>query len=155
MTIFCCLLTQLRIYTSFNKINPSIQLTINHTSIENKLPEDSCDCEKKLSFPFLDTKLSIIKGRIGVDLYRKYLHKSESVPTSKQLPQQDDHSFNTLLTQLENRENLYNPSNRENRFSELKKLLLERGYNERKIDSSIQQARLVPREAALKKVKRK
>ena len=48
-----------------------------------------------------------------------------------------------------------NPSNRENRFSELKNLLLERGYNERKIDSSIQKARLVPKEAALRKVKRK
>ena len=54
-----------------NKINPSIQLTMSHTSHENENEEDRCDCEIKKSIPFLDTLVTIKEGRIDLDLYRK------------------------------------------------------------------------------------
>ena len=44
------------------------------------------------------------------------------------------------------------PINREKSFKELKLSLLQRGYNEKAIDSSIEKARQVPRLKALKKV---
>ena len=54
-----------------NTINPTIQLTMNHTSLEDEDLEDRCDCERKTSIPFLDTLLTIKDGRIDVDLYCK------------------------------------------------------------------------------------
>ena len=46
-----------------------------------------------------------------------------------------------------------NQDKREQRLSKLKSLLLERGYQETKIDASINRARAIPRHKALKKVK--
>ena len=100
---------------------------MNHTSIENELPEDSCDCEKKLSIPFLDTKLSIIEGRIDVDLYRKDTDRNQyllpSSCHSKMTTASIPYSLSLRIVRI-----CTNPSNRENRFSELKNLLLERGF---------------------------
>ena len=42
-----------------------------HTTPENKPEEDRCDCERKNSIPFLDMSISIEKGKIETDLYRK------------------------------------------------------------------------------------
>ena len=53
------------------KINPAIQLTMNHTSIKNEAFADKCDCEGKFAIPFLDTLISIEAGKIKVDLYTK------------------------------------------------------------------------------------
>ena len=110
--------------------------------------------KKKLSIPFLDTQLSIIDGRIDVDLYRKKTDQNQyllpSSCHSKMTTVSIPYSLNLRIVRI-----CTNPSNREKRFSELKNLLLERGYNERQINSSINKARLVSREAALRKVKRK
>ena len=45
------------------------------------------------------------------------------------------------------------PTKRDQRLSELKNHLLQRGYLENKIDSSINKATIIPRHKALKKVK--
>ena len=42
-----------------NKINPTIQFTMTHTSLENEPDEEKCDCENKTSIPFLDTLVTI------------------------------------------------------------------------------------------------
>ena len=68
-----------------NKINPTIQFTMSHTSVENENKEDQCDCEIKSSIPFLDTSVSIKEGKIDVDLYKKR-NRSKSIPITKQLP---------------------------------------------------------------------
>ena len=62
-----------------NKINPSIQLTMNHTSDENEDPEEICNCEDKNAVPFLDTLVSIKDGKIEVDLYKKKRDRQESI----------------------------------------------------------------------------
>ena len=53
-----------------NKMNPNMQLIMNHTFIENEAPEDKCDRDDKSAIPFLDTLISIKEGRIEVDLYK-------------------------------------------------------------------------------------
>ena len=63
--------------SQINQINPTIQLTMNHTSIENEPIEDKCDCEQKSSIPFLDTLISIEEGRIRVDLYKKETDRNQ------------------------------------------------------------------------------
>ena len=60
-----------QLFDEINQINPSIQLTMSHTTLENESMEDKCDCEPKVSIPFLDTQLTIKDGRFEVDLYRK------------------------------------------------------------------------------------
>ena len=60
-----------------NKINPTIQFTMSHTSVENENKEDQCDCEIKSSIPFLDTSVSIKEGKIDVDLYQKETDRNQ------------------------------------------------------------------------------
>ena len=75
-----------------NKINPTIQLTINHTTIENEAPEDKCNCEEHKSVPFLDTLISIEDGKIEVDLYRKETDQNQYLLPSS------CHYFYTILS---------------------------------------------------------
>ena len=42
-----------------NKINPTIQLTMTHTTIDGEAPEDKCSCKNRTEIPFLDTLLKI------------------------------------------------------------------------------------------------
>ena len=60
-----------------NQINPTIQLTIKHTSIQNEDPEDKYNCEDLKVVPFLDTLVSIEEGKIEVDLYRKVTDRNQ------------------------------------------------------------------------------
>ena len=53
-----------KIYEEINNIHPTLNFTIEHTSIENEPLEDEFDCQPKSSIPFLDTLLSIENGRI-------------------------------------------------------------------------------------------
>ena len=55
-----------------NQIHPSLKFTLAHTTPEEELDEDKCECNKEVCIPFLDTLLSIKKnGRIEVDLHKK------------------------------------------------------------------------------------
>ena len=117
-----------------------------------KSPSDtSCDCEASNSIPFLDTSLSIVNGKINSDLYRKpsdrnkYLLPSSSHPphTTKNIP------FSLALRIIRI---CSDPEQRDKRLSELSEMLLSRDYPNSLINSSINQARQIPREEALKKV---
>ena len=57
-----------RLLDKINLINPSIQLTMNYTSIENEPREDRCDCPDQYSIPFLDVLCTIREGNIITDL---------------------------------------------------------------------------------------
>ena len=57
-----------RLLDKINLINPAIQLTINHTSIQNEPREDRCDCPDQYSIPFLDVLCTIREGNIITDL---------------------------------------------------------------------------------------
>ena len=63
-----------RLFDDMIKIHPTLKFTMNHTTPESEAEEDSCDCEKQKSIPFLDTDISIENGRIEVDLHRKKTH---------------------------------------------------------------------------------
>ena len=65
-----------------NKISPTIQFAMNHTSIENLPNEDKCDCEDEFSIPFLDTFISLEEGKIKVNLYKKG-NRAKSIFTPK------------------------------------------------------------------------
>ena len=51
-----------------NQIHPNIQLTMQHTSIDEP---DPCSCPVTHAIPYLDTCISIQDGKIITDLYRK------------------------------------------------------------------------------------
>ena len=57
-----------------------------HTSIEGEAIKDKCGCENISSIPFLNTQLSIVEGRIDVDLYKKR-NRQKSLSPTLQLPQ--------------------------------------------------------------------
>ena len=59
------------LFKEMNEIHPTLKFTINHTSPENEAKEDRCQCEIKQSIPFLDTSVTIINGKIDLDLYKK------------------------------------------------------------------------------------
>ena len=52
-----------------NKIHPNMKFTIEHTTPMSG--NNPCECQPKLSVPFLDTSCSIEDGQIIFDLYRK------------------------------------------------------------------------------------
>ena len=108
-----------------NNIHPSIQFTMNHTSLNSEL--ERCECEAQESIPFLDTKVQIKNGKIVTDLYRKptdrnqYLLTNSCSPASvtKNIP----FSLALRIVRICSEEEA-----RELRFSELKALLLARSY---------------------------
>ena len=133
-----------------NKINPTIQLTMNHTSLKNESLEDRCSCKETYQIPFLDTLLSIKEGKIDIDLYKKESDRNQYLlPTSchsKHTTRAIPYSLSLRIVRI-----CIDPHNREKRFQELKMKLIERGYQEKVIDSAINKARKVPRKVALRK----
>ena len=142
-----------QLFDDINQINPSIKLTMSHTSIAEEA-ENRCDCEEKSDIPFLDTLCSIINGKIDTDLHKKptdrnqYLMPSSchSKLTTKAIP----FSLALRIVRI-----CSDPKKRDKRMMELKELLLKRNYSEIMVDSAIERAKKVPRKAALKKVVRK
>ena len=136
-----------------NRINSTIQLTINHASNENEAMEDRCDCESKSAIPFLDTLVSVKEGHIKVDLYKKETDCNQYLlPSSchnKSVTTSIPFSLGLRIVRT-----CTDPIDRDTRLNELKDFLLAREYNEKSIDSAISRARGIPRQKALKKVKR-
>ena len=60
-----------------NLINPTIQLTLNHTSNINETPEERCNCQFQSAIPFLDTLVSLKEGKIEIDLYKKETDRNQ------------------------------------------------------------------------------
>ena len=143
-----------KLFDDMNKIHKSIKFTMNHTSPTNESDEDSCDCPKQSSIPFLDVSCSIQNGKIETDLHRKetdrnmYLLPSSCHPPafSKNIP----YSLCLRIVRI-----CSNPENREKQFLKLKELMENRGYSENTISSAIDRARRIPRHVALKRVLRR
>ena len=140
-----------KLLEEINKVYPTIKLTLNHTSVRGELKEDQCECEEKTAIPFLDTLCSIKNGYIDTDLYKKptdrnqYLLPSSCHPktTTRAIPM----SLGLRIIRI-----CSDPNNRDTRLKELKKYLLDRGYNDGMVDTALAKAKRVPRDAALKKV---
>ena len=47
-----------------NTIHPTLKLTLNHTTPKDEAEKDRCNCNPRISIPFLDTSLTLIDGKI-------------------------------------------------------------------------------------------
>ena len=139
-----------------NTINPAIQFTLSHTvhSIETTTNTEPCHCNKTTSIAFLDTSLSIKDGRVVVDLYRKPTDRNQYLLTSSYHPA---HVTTNIPYSLAPRivRICTNSETRDIRLQELKDLLLARNYKAGVINDAILKATNIPREEALKKVRKK
>ena len=134
-----------------NNINPSIKLTMSHTSRKNEPIEDKCDCPETESIPFLDTRCSIKEGKIDIDLHKKDTDRNQYLLPSSCHPAQTKKAIPYSLS-LRIIRACTNPMNRDLRLQELKINLMERDYSEQLIDRAIKRAKKVPRHIALRKV---
>ena len=134
-----------------NKTHPKIRLTMSHTPVPGEPIEDQCKCEKVSEIPFLDTLCSIKEGKIETDLYKKPTDRNQYLlPTSchpKQTTKSIPKSIGLRIIRV-----CSDPLKRDQRLSELKIQLLERGYSEEMLDRSIDKVKKIPREAALREV---
>ena len=113
--------------------------------------EDKCECKNEKSIPFLDTSLTIKKGKISVDLYKKPTDQNQYLLTNsvhppdciKNIPYSLELRITRICTEQEDREH---------RYKELKDFLIERKYKPSLIDASIRRARAIPRSQSLKPV---
>ena len=124
---------------------------MSHTStISEKEP---CECPFQESISFLDTKCKIKEGKIVTDLYRKPTDRNQYLLTSSCSPATVTENIPFSLA-LRIVRNCSEPEIREQRFTELKELLLARSYLPGMVDAAINRARSIPRTQALKQVER-
>ena len=142
------------LFEKLNTIHPTIQLTMNHTYIENEPSEQKCDCTVNMSVPFLDVTCSIVNGRIETDLYKKETDRNQYLLPSSCHPKNTTKSIPFSLA-LRVVRVCSTPKTRDIILRELKYSLMERGYNEEMLEASIEKARSIPRDRALKKAKPK
>ena len=139
-------------FDELNRIHPTIKFTINHTSIPSESLEDSCDCQPQSSIPFLDTLCFIENNQIETDLYKKESDRNQYLLPSSIHPVQCcrniPYSLGLRIVRICSK-----TEDKDNRFSQLKDLLLERGYKQRMIDSALDKARKIPRSFALQRSK--
>ena len=141
------------LFEQINQINPAIQFTMVHTENKTEAIDQKCSCEPIEAIPFLDTLCSIKDNKIKVDLYKKdtdknqYLLLNSCHPSSvtRNIPFSLSLRIVRICTDFEDRKK---------RLSELKALLKDRGYPDSIIDPAIKKAIKIPRQQALKKVKK-
>ena len=141
---------------AINTINPSIQFTLSHTFLPSDMTTNTptCQCEKILSLPFLDTSLSIQDGKVLVDLYRKPTDRNQYLLTSSCHPA---HVTTNIPFSLALRivRICSNQDTRDLRLKELQDLLMARGYKSGVVKGAIEKAREIPRQEAIQKVEKK
>ena len=138
-----------KLFDLINKMHPTIKFTMSHTSIEGENIEDKCECKETPSIPFLDVSCKIKDGKIETDLYCKKTDKNQYLLPSSCHPKQTTNSIPFSLG-LRIVRVCSNPEDRDRRLQELRDKLLARDYNIARVDSSIEKARKVPRDRALK-----
>ena len=137
-----------------NKINPNIKLTMIHTSVPGEEDPDKCDCRPVNSTPFLDTLCSIKDRQIQTDLYRKPTDRNQYLLPDSCHPKQTTLAIPRGLS-VKIIKICSDPALRDKRLSQLKERLLERGYKKEMVESAINRAIKIPREAVLRKVEKK
>ena len=143
-----------QLFGKLNKLHKSIKFTMNHSSPANEAEDDSCQCEKQSSIPFLDVSCSIQNGKIETDLHRKETDRNMYLlPTSCHPPSCTNNIPFSLCLRIVRI--CSKPEYREEQFLKLKELLENRGYSERTINAAIDRARRIPRQITLRRVIRK
>ena len=108
-----------------------------------------CACERIEAIPFLDSLCELKEGAISTDLYRKPPDRNQYLLPSSCHPSECTSSIPFSLCMRITRICSENQA-KENRFKELKTMLLDRDYTPGIIDAAIARARAIPREEALK-----
>ena len=142
-----------KLWEMMNKIHPSVEFTMLHTTPENEGTEDHCQCEQLSSVPYLDTSCSIKEGRIILDLYRKPTDRNKYLLPDSCQPYSNIENIPVSLA-IRILRICTEADARERRFSELKEMLLDRNYPEGIINAAIHKARSIPRNIAIRKVVR-
>ena len=124
-----------------------------HTTTHTEMEPASCGCPKLESIPYLDTSCQIKNGRIVTDLYKKPTDKNQYLLTSSCHPSECLDSIPFSLCMRINRICM-EPDTRDQRFMELKEMLITREYSPGIIDGAIAKARAIPRLEALRRVSR-
>ena len=139
-------------YDQINQIQPSLKLTMEHTSPENELEEHKCDCPIKKKAQYLDKLLSIENGIIEIDLYKKQTDRNQYLLPSSCHPKTTTKAspFSLSLRTVRIGTKL---SSRDHRLKELNKLLLARQYPESLVDRSTEEACNIRRKISLLKLK--
>ena len=143
-----------KLFDEINQIHPSIKFTMTHTSVDTESNEDKCKCPQQDRIPFLDTSCRIKDNKIDIDLHKKKTDRNRYLLPSSCHPRQTTRSIPFSLA-LRIVRICTHPDTREMRFKDLKSLLLARSYQEQLIDRAINKARSIPRNVALRKVKKK
>ena len=99
----------------------------------------------------LDTMCTIKKGKIEIDLYKKDTDRNQYLLPSSCHPKQKIKAIPYSLS-LRIVRTCTNTNTRDLRLEELKRSLLDRGYQEQAVDSAIKRAKKIPRKVALKAV---
>ena len=140
-----------KIFDEMNTIHPSIKFTISHTSNISEDERTRCKCAPQDSISFLDTSCKISGGKILLDLHKKSTDRNMYLlPSSCHPPFQHENIPFSLAMRINRICSL--AENREQRFQELKDMLLKRGYSQSMVKSAISKARKIPRDIALRKV---
>ena len=133
-----------QLFEDINKIHPSIQFTMEHTTPTSiKSEQNPCKCEVKKSIPFLDTLCTIKEGKITTSLYRKPSDKNQYLLTSSCHPAEVTKNVPFSLALRINRI-CSDPSDTEKAYNELKGMLIRRQYPEKIIDEAITRSRAIP-----------
>ena len=141
-------------HRDINKIKSSIKFTMEHTKKPSDNDPDSCPCPTQDNIPFLDTSLSVRAGSINSDLYRKKTDRCQYLlPSSCHPPHCTDNIPYSLALRIQRI--CTDTGERNQRMSELREMLLSRGYKKKLIDKNIEKALLVPPDECIKKVVRK
>ncbi len=141
-------------HRDINTINSSIKFTMEHTKKLSDLDQNSCPCHAQDSIPFLDTSLSVRNGGLNSDLYRKKTDRCQYLlPSSCHPPHCADNIPYSLALRIQRI--CTDTGERDQRMSELRDMLMSRGYDRKLIDKHIDRALLIPRNEAIKRVIRK
>ena len=139
------------LWNMMNKLHPSVKFTLQHTTPDKEAPENNCDCIKLSSVPFLDTSVSIKEGTLILDLYRKPTDRNKYLLPDSCHPLSNIENIPLSLA-IRILRNCTEEETREQRYSELKNMLLDRNYPEGIINAAITKARSIPRAVAIRRV---
>ena len=114
---------------------------------------ENINFEKK-QLKSLDTSLSVRNGSINSDLYRKKTDRCQYLlPSSCHPPHCADNIPYSLALRIQRI--CTDTGERDQRMSELRDMLMSRGYDRKLIDKHIERALLILRDQAIKRVIRK
>ena len=126
---------------------------MSHTTRDDELLEDRCDCDSMTPIPFLDTSCSIIECRLDTDLFKRERDKNQYLLPSSYHPAQAKKAIHFGLSMRIIRI-CRDPEKGDQKLQDIRKQLINWGYPSVFLDSVIERAWQIPRKEALRRVNR-